>query len=76
MITKSYLMNNFITLFEEKFGALATTIPEQRTNYIRYYYGILKYNPNVDDYIKMMLESETITPPNELAWMVSDEGKM
>jgi hypothetical protein len=75
MITKTYFMKQFIEPLEEKFGALATTIPEQRIEYIRHYYALLKYHPNVGIVISDILEKDILTTPYDLVMAINEEGK-
>ena len=75
MITKANFMKHFITPLEEKFGVLATEIPEQRIGYIRHYYAILKYHPNVVEIIRDILEKDNLTTPMDIVEMVNDEKK-
>jgi hypothetical protein len=74
MISKKYLDDFFIKPLEEKHGALATTIPEQRTEYMQHYYALLKYHPRAKDIIAWMLRQDAIIPPRDLAIIISDES--
>lgn len=73
MLSKTYFMKSFIEPFEEKFGKISTELPQMRNDYIRRYYALLKYNPNAHIHIMMMLDSEVIMTPSDIADIICDD---